>query len=143
MRKENKMKEEKQMTNLEHVASKDLIGICNQLCDVAHVCKYGSSCLGKDCFKCEFDDNINLCVKTLLEEHKEYREYIQLTGFEFDLLKSVIKAYGNQRFSWNKGLCDMKDKGYFENVIDETMTIQEILDSCEVLADDYVVFEWE
>lgn len=77
----------------------------------------------------EFNKNLELCVQTLLEEHKEI---IKLTQFEFDLLKAKLESYGDYPFSSCKDLWNMKDNGYFKDVTDTTMTIQEILDNCEV-----------
>lgn len=64
------MKENK-MTNLKCVASKGLINSGTMLCVGAHIIKYGCRCDDKECYECEFSNNVDLCVQTLLEEHKE------------------------------------------------------------------------
>ena len=64
----------------------------------------------------------------LLDEHKEP---IKLTKFEYDLLMSYInKGYSFKNYSELK---EMRNKGYFEGVTDTSMTINEILESCEVI----------
>lgn len=131
------MKEEKKMTKLEYIASEGIVKNSTRLCNIAHACKYGYRCndkkygyrcKDKKCSECEFNKNVNLCVQTLLEEHKEP---IKLKQWEYDLLKAGIETYGRHHFSWHKDLCNMKNKGYFKDV-DTSMTIQEILDNCEV-----------
>ena len=124
------MKEEKKMTRLEYVVSKGLNDESNTLCYIAHICKYGTECENNECLKCEFYKDINLCVKTLLEEHKEP---IKLKQWEYDLLKAVIENYGRYHFSYHKDLCQMKNKGYFKGIYDTSMTLQKILDNCEVV----------
>ena len=130
------MKENK-MTNLEAVASKGLIRDRYALCHTAHICKYSVGCEAKryDCSKCEFNDNVNLCVKTLLEE---YKKPIKLTRFEFDYL-DVLREYNNPNDEFSIYFCDCvkKSKGYFKGITDTSMTIQEILDNCEIVVDDY------
>lgn len=133
------MKENK-MTNLEAVASKGLIRDRYALCHTAHICKYSVGCEAKryDCSKCEFNDNVNLCVKTLLEEHKEPIK-IKLAQWEYDFLNTLRKYHATTFMSdkFNEYLCDdMKQKGHFKGVHDKTMTLQEILDNCEVVEDD-------
>lgn len=120
------------MTNLEYVVSKNLDYEGNTLCYFAHICKYGTGCENKECFKCKFNNNINLCVQTLLQEHKET---IKLKQWEHDLLKVKHVSYGNHRFNWYVDLCSMKEKGYFKGVTDTSMTLKEILDDCEVVED--------
>jgi len=63
----------------------------------------------------------------LLEEHKEP---IKLKQWEKDLLK--LHEY-NQRFCNYTALFGMKHQGYFKYVEDESMTIKEILENCEVI----------
>lgn len=128
------MKEEKKMTRLEYVVSKNLSDERNTLCYIAHICKYGVECGVKGCLKCEFYKDINLCVQTLLGEHKEH---IKLKQWEYDLLKAGIETYGRHHFSWHKYLCNMKNKGYFKNITDISMPVAYILDNCEIVADDY------
>ena len=126
--------EEKEMTNLEYYVSKGIVKDSTVLCNVAHVCKYGGYCNGKSCFECEFDNNVNLCVKTLLEEHEEH---IKLKQWEYDLIKANLKTNINPSFNWYADLCKMKEKGYFKGVYDTSVTLREILNNCKIVPDDY------
>jgi len=125
------------VNEVEAVASKGLIRDRYALCHTAHICKYSVGCEAKryDCSKCEFNDNVNLCVKTLLEE---YKKPIKLTRFEFDYL-DVLREYNNPNDEFSIYFCDCvkKSKGYFKGITDTSMTIQEILDNCEIVVDDY------
>lgn len=127
------IKEEKKMTNLEYVASKDLTDEDVKLCMIAHVCKYGSGCTTKSCINCEFSNNINLCVKTLLEEHKEKTK---LKHWERAIIKAELRNIGNYQFSWFDSLVEMKKDGYFNGIKDVNMTLEEILNNCEVIEDE-------
>lgn len=123
------------MTNLEYVASKGLIKEGCALCYTAHVCKYGVDCREKecDCYECEFNKDINLCVQTLL---KEYKEPIKLKQWEYDLLKAKLEYYyGDQHFNWYTDVRNMKEKGYFKGITDTSMTLRKILGNCEVIED--------
>jgi len=75
------------MTNLEYYVSKGLIKEGCALCYTAHICKYGGKCHDKECYECEFSNNIDLCVQTLLQEH---REPIKLKQWEYDFLDYLI-----------------------------------------------------
>ncbi len=129
------MKENK-MTNLEVAVSKGLINIGNALCGCAHIIKYGGRCNDKGCDECEFNNDVNLCVKTLLEK---YKEPIKLTRFEYDLLDYFsFLGCGAKRFEYyNITKYLFYTKGHFKGVYDTSMTLQEILDNCEIVADDY------
>ena len=62
---------------------------------------------------------------------EEHKEPIKLTKFEYDLLMSYInKGYYFKNYSELK---EMRNKGYFEGVKDTSMTINEILEICEVI----------
>lgn len=113
------------MTNLE--ANKDKIEF-GDICLCAHIIKYGKRCNGKSCRDCEFSRNVDECIKEVLAEHKEP---IKLTKFEYDLLMSYInKWYSFKNYSELK---EMRNKGYFKEITDTQMTINEILESCEVI----------
>lgn len=130
------MRRENKMTNLEYYASKGFVTDTTILCNIAYVCKYGIDCVVEKCSKCEFNDNLNLCVQTLLKEHKES---IKLKQWEYDFLNTLRKYHATTFMSdkFNEYLCDdMKQKGHFKGVHDKTMTLQEILDNCEVVEDD-------
>lgn len=67
----------------------------------------------------------------LLSEHKDP---IKLTQFEYDLLDSYVSDdNGRYCFCDVKTFSFLKEKGYFEGVTDANMTLEEILDNCEVI----------
>ena len=129
----------KRMTNLEHFVSKGLIRNGNTLCYAAHICKHGVDCREKEygCSECEFND-VDLCVQALIQEYKEPIK-IKLAQWEYDFLNTLRKYHATTFMSdkFNEYLCDdMKQKGHFKGVHDKTMTLQEILDNCEVVEDE-------
>ncbi|MDY5435664.1 hypothetical protein [Peptostreptococcus porci] len=65
----------------------------------------------------------------LLEEHKEP---IKLKQWEYDLLKCYQETKDDGEFVDHYILKEMQYKGYFQN-IDYNLTIEEILDNCEVI----------
>ena len=74
------------------------------------------------------EDDINL-IDWLLEEHKEP---IKLKKWEKDLLKCYQETKDDGEFEDHYILKEMQYKGYFQNV-DYNLTIEEILDNCEVI----------
>lgn len=67
-------------------------------------------------------------IDWLLEERKEP---IKLKRWEYDLLKV---GYDDEFIFGNRGeLLAMRDIGYFKGITDITMTVKEILDTCEVV----------
>lgn len=84
--------------------------------------KYCKQCCGDD-----GDDILCNVVDWLLEEHKEP---IKLKQWEYDLIEhyAVIK-----RFDGVDMLIVMRSKGYFKGVKDTSMSIQYILNNCEVI----------
>ncbi len=123
------------MTNLEYYVSKGLIKEGCALCYTAHICKYGGKCHDKECYECEFSNNIDLCVQTLLQEH---REPIKLKQWEYDFLDYLIfLGCGARRFEcYDATKYFFYTKGHFKGVYDTSMTLREILDNCEVVEDD-------
>lgn len=85
---------------------------------------------------CPYDSCDNCLKISLLELAKEYKEPIELTQFEYDLL-DTYKKYGNHKIEFSFSICDrMKNqKGYFKGVKDIFMTIEEILENCVVKKD--------
>lgn len=65
----------------------------------------------------------------LLEEHKEP---IKLKKWEYDLLKCYQETKDDGEFVDHYILKEMQYKGYFQDV-DYNLTIEEILDNCEVI----------
>lgn len=129
------MRRENKMTNLEYYASKGFVTDTTILCNIAYVCKYGIDCVVEKCSKCEFNDNLNLCVQTLLKEHKES---IKLKQWEYDFLDYLsFIGCGAKRFEYYDATRYLfYTKGHFKGVHDKTMTLQEILDNCEVVEDE-------
>lgn len=120
------------MTNLEYY--KDQVAeifrsdlICNR---IEEINKY------RDCKECPFNTNDkNTCcdyhkfIDWLLEEHKEP---IKLKKWEYDLLKCYQEKKDDGEFLDHYILTEMQYKGHFQNV-DYNLTIEEILDNCEVI----------
>lgn len=69
---------------------------------------------------CEF-------VDWLLSEHKEP---IKLKQWEKDLLVCCLDT--DLKFDYYKHFRDMKKKGYYRGITDTSMTINKILENCEV-----------
>lgn len=63
----------------------------------------------------------------LLEEHKEP---IKLKRWEYDLMWGLEE--GSKFHDWGS-LCYMKRKGHFSGIKDTSMTLEEILNNCEVV----------
>lgn len=114
------------MTNLE--ANKDKLSNEKMFCISAHICKYGKPCNRKNCRGCEFDLNIDNCIKAMLAE---YKEPIKLKQWEKDFLE--LADYKGYCFCTFGDYGAMKKRGYFKGVIDTDMTIEEILENCEVV----------
>ena len=125
------------MTNLEYLKKNfNKFNLYDEdlFCELAFTCKTGKRCDGfkyercsEGCGGCQFR-NIRNAIDYLLQEHKEP---IKLTKFEYDLLMSYInKGYYFKNYSELK---EMRYKGYFKGVKDTSMSIQYILDNCEVI----------
>lgn len=114
------------MTNLE--ANKERIREGTALCVIAYLFRYGEQCTHIDCSSCEFNGNVDECIKEVLAEHKEL---IKLKQWEKDLLEEI--CYIDERFEESSFLTGMRKRGHFENVKDISMKIIEILDNCEVV----------
>ena len=124
------------MTNLErykdefvYMLKKNKVMLCN--CfealnnhDDCDTCPYDvESCEKEGCC------NYRKFIDWLLEEHKEP---IKLTQFEYDLLKCYQETKDNGEFVGHYILKEMQYKGHFQDV-DYNLTIEEILDNCEVI----------
>lgn len=97
-------------------------------CVNAHICKYGKNCSGKKCFDCEFDNDINACIKAMLDE---YKDPIKLKQWEKDLLDCTFNK--SLDFKDYRDLLEMKHRGYFKGISDTDMKLGEILENCEVV----------
>ena len=67
----------------------------------------------------------------LLEEHKEP---IKLKQWEYDVLNILTDGGHAGNWKFNDSICySLKNKGYFKGVKDTSMSIQYILNTCEVI----------
>lgn len=97
-----------------------------QMCVVFNEKIYKNTCNGKDCYDCPLN-KVGDLIDFLLAEHKEP---IKLKQWEYDLIEhyAVIK-----RFDGVDMLIVMRSKGHFKGVKDTSMSIQYILNNCEVI----------
>ena len=128
------------MTNLEYLKknfNKFKLYDEDLFCELAFICKTGERCEGfkyercsEGCRGCQFI-NIRNAIDFLLQEHKEP---IKLKKWEYDLIDIYCNVHNwkNAKLK-NTTFFEMKDKGYFKGVIDTSMTIEEILNNCEVI----------
>lgn len=120
--------EEKQETNFEHYfeyLSKLNMG------DFALIDGRVVQCLGTHCRGCDFNgDCIERKFKWLKQPYK--KQTYKLTKFEFDLIQTYRDCHESCKFSEFKQLIELKDKGYFQCVDDNT-NIQDVLKNCEVI----------
>ena len=101
---------------------------CNSMCTACYRLKNGNYCYyGVDCISCEFYKNKN-CYKFLAEE---YKPKIKLNKFEYDLLRTNGQSH-LRKFNSFATYRHMQEVGHFKNVTDTLMTIQDILDNCEI-----------
>ena len=124
------------MTNLEYLKknfNKFKLYDEDLFCELAFICKTGERCEGfkyercsEGCGGCQFR-NIRNAIDYLLQEHKES---IKLKQWEYDLMWGLEE--GSKFHDWGS-LCYMKRKGYFKGVKDTSMSIQYILNNCEVI----------
>lgn len=83
--------------------------------------------------KCD-DISCDECYKITrqwLEE--ECTEPIVLTQFEYDSLSCCDENKRKKRFNYYTMCMQLKNKGYYKGVYDVKMTIEEILDNCEIV----------
>lgn len=124
------------MTNLEYykdefvyMLKKNKITLCSCFevlnnYDDCDICPYDvENCVKEGCC------NYRKFIDWLLEEHKEP---IKLTKFEYDLLKCYQETKDDGEFVDHYLLKEMQYKGHFQDV-DYTLTIEEILENCEVV----------
>lgn len=118
------------MTNLEfykdyiYEIQKDLFdkGLCISDSIGVAICNVYEKQIGLSAF-------MPMVLDWLLEEHKEP---IKLTKFEYDLLKCYQETKDDGELVDHYILKEMQYKGHFQNV-DYNLTIEEILDNCEVV----------
>lgn len=140
------------MTELEFLANEGKINDNYGFCGIAYVCKYGRNCKNVLCSHCEFNGNMQLCIETVLAEHKER---IKLTKNEKAILESVDKEYKwiardnngelyvyiNEPYRVSgKEDYDYRSFNLFKHLFksikcedDKAYNIQELLENCEVV----------
>lgn len=106
-----------------------------QMCVVFNEKIYKNTCNGKDCYDCPLN-KVGDFIDFLLAEHKEQ---IKLKQWEKDLISLYDEddEYYSIDYNFNSflALIRLKEKGYFKGVTDTSMTIEEILNNCEVVDD--------
>lgn len=89
-------------------------------------------CINVHCSDCEFNTGHGCRekMKEWLARTYEKTTY-KLTRFEFDIIQTYRACHESCKFSDFKQLIELKDKGYFQCVDDNTK-VQDILANCEV-----------
>lgn len=102
-----------------------------QMCVVFNKKIYKNTCNGKDCYDCPLN-KVGDLIDFLLAEHKEL---IKLTKFEYDLLMVFYDFTDNAKLTLDNAIIisPMLRAGYFQGVPNTSMSIQYILDNCEVI----------
>lgn len=124
------------MTNLEWVKNNfNRLELSNDdlFCDIAFISKTGKSCVeceGTCCSECQFR-NIRRAIDFLLQERKEP---IKLKKWEYDLIRTNDCSHENLFYTFAT-YRNMKRVGHFSGIKDTSMTLEEILNNCEVVDD--------
>lgn len=122
------------MTNLELSKNKAKeLNVSNYIviCNLCYKLKnQGKGCDGINCNYCEFN-NIEKCIDYLLAEHKEP---IKLKKWEYDLIRTNDCSHENLFYTFAT-YRNMKRVGHFSGIKDTSMTLEEILNNCEVVDD--------
>lgn len=120
-------------TNFEHF--KD--GIIEVCIDELAISKGKAlKCCAIPCSECDFQDKNGHCIgnheimKWLKQPYK--KSPYKLSKFEFDIIQTYRNCHEICKFSDFKQLMELKDKGYFQYVYDNT-NIQDIIANCEVV----------
>ena len=117
-------------TNFEHYKDRILDCCIYHLAAVKGIPK---SCSKTDCNDCDFLTIQKECheiAKDWLKQPYKKLTY-KLNKFEFDLIQTYRDCHESCKFSEFKQLIELKDKGYFQCVDDNTK-VQDILANCEV-----------
>lgn len=82
----------------------------------------------------------SLCKECILKKDiknwllSEYEEYIELTVFEYHLLKAIVDEFSSEtEFDKNEILRSLKFKGHFSGVVDTSVKIGEILSNFKLI----------
>lgn len=121
------VEEKNKMRNIDVILKDENLN-CNSMCRACYRLKNGNNCCDDvGCINCEFFMN-ETCYKFLAEE---YKPKIKLNKFEYDLLRTNDQSH-LRKFNSFAAYRHMKEVGHFKNVTDTSMTIQDILDNCEI-----------
>lgn len=125
---EEEKQETKQETNLEHYKN-EIIEECLE--NLAVVKGRPKLCNKTNCNDCDFKINLKGCHKKVRDWLKQphIKQTYKITKFEKDLLQCYSSGH---KFEVFNSLIGMKEKGYFKD-IDFDLTIDEILNNCEVI----------
>lgn len=125
------VKEEKKMRNIDIIVNDKKLNDIS-VCRACYKLKNNMNCdIDVSCPECEFNNNKN-CYEFL---NAEYKPKIVLTKFEYDLLVAYNFREDYCTFNYFDQLRAMKEKGYFKNVTDTSMKINDILANCEIEED--------
>lgn len=122
-------KQKKKETNYEHY--KDKI-IKDGIWNLALVNGKPKRCHNVYCNDCDFKTSRE-CKKKLEEwlKHPYRKPPYKLSQFEFDIIQTYRDCHESCKFLEFKQLIELKDKGYFQCVDDNT-NIQDVLKNCEI-----------
>lgn len=126
---EEEKQEIKKETNYEHY--KDKI-IKDGIWNLALVNGKPKRCHNVYCNDCDFKTSRE-CKKKLEEwlKHPYRKPPYKLSQFEFDIIQTYRDCHESCKFLEFKQLIELKDKGYFQCVDDNT-NIQDVLKNCEI-----------
>ena len=125
---EEEKQETKQETNLDHYKN-EILEECLE--NLAVVKGRPKLCNKTNCNDCDFKINLKGCHKKVRDWLKQphIKQTYKITKFEKDLLQCYSSGH---KFEVFNSLIGMKKKGYFKD-IDFDLTIDEILNNCEVI----------
>lgn len=125
------LEEEKAETNYEHYKD-EIIEDYSQ--NLAVVKGMPTLCYKTNCNDCDFKINQIGCREKAKDwlKHPYKKLTYKLNKFEFDIIQTYRDCHESCKFSEFKQLIELKDKGYFQCVYDNT-NIQDILANCEVV----------
>lgn len=101
------------------------------ICISAFICRHGKSCDELECKKCEFDENLDLSLRILLAEHIDP---IKLKSWEYDLIRTNDMSRSRTFGSFNTYM-NMKRIGHFAGIKNTSITLEDIVNNCEVIDD--------
>lgn len=86
------------------------------------------NCVENSCKDCVHAEDIKNWLLS------EYEEYIELTVFEYHLLKAMVDEFSSETaFDKNEILKSLKFKGHFSGVVDTSIEIGEILSNFKLI----------